>query len=763
MTLAHAQRALKRFFGYDTFRPMQADIVQSVLNNQDCLVLMPTGGGKSVCFQIPAVISEGVAVVVSPLIALMRDQVDNLQSIGIPAAYLNSSQNAAEQQNIQNALFEQKIKLLYVSPEKMVSAGFVSMLKSLKISLFAIDEAHCISSWGHDFRPEYAQMGFLKTQFPQTPLIALTATADRLTRADIVGRLALRDPQIFISSFDRPNLSLDVRPAQKRFEQIEDFLKRKTPRDAGIVYCLSRKTTEQIAEKLRAQGYRAEAYHAQLPHAVRARVQDEFLKDKIQIVCATIAFGMGIDKPNVRWVVHYNLPKNIESYYQEIGRAGRDGAAAETLLFYSFQDVQTYHDMFEQVDAANKEIQQAKLDRMMKFADAQMCRRKILLAYFNEYLEENCGNCDICRNPPLYIDGTKTTQIALSAVSRLKSECQASVNMSMLTDILRGSARQEIVSAGFDKIKTYGAGRGFSPAEWSSYLWQLIQMGYLEIAYEDYHRLRLTTSSRHVLFENQPVKLLKPISFQERKAEQERQEKLVSELLKQEREPRLRARNILFEALRQLRDGLAHEQGMALYMVFSNQTLEEMAAQMPTSETELRQISGVGEKKMEVYGDVFLKEIREFLADNPEFAATKPEPKSSVPAFFDKKPSLKVAKVVKEKPKEKAKEKEPKISSQYQTYALYQKGFTLWEVAEQREISQSTVRAHLLYCLERGEELREEELVSAAETTEILEAARKFGSDFRLRDIFEHLREEISYDKIRFALAFEKQRNKDNI
>ena len=446
MIIEKAKIALKKYFGYDNFRPMQADIVQSVYDLNDTLVLMPTGGGKSICYQIPAVTMEGVAVVVSPLISLMKDQVEGLQATGIKASFLNSSLSSSEQRAVEDDIFNQNIDLIYVSPEKIVSPNFLSLLKRVKIALFAIDEAHCISSWGHDFRPEYTQLKFIKRHFPTTPIIALTATADKATRKDIAAQLDMYQPKIFVASFDRPNLSLEVKPGQKKFEQIMQFVK-KRPNQPGIIYCLSRKNTENLADKLQMAGLDAKAYHAGLPPSQRSKVQEDFINDRTEIVCATVAFGMGIDKSNVRWVIHYNLPKNIESFYQEIGRAGRDGTNASTLLFYSFADIRTLREILTNSDSAQVDLKLAKLERMQQYAESLSCRRKILLNYFSEPFEKACGNCDVCKNPPQYFDGTVIAQKALSAVYRLKQR----VGSSMLIDVLRGSNRREIFDRGYNQ------------------------------------------------------------------------------------------------------------------------------------------------------------------------------------------------------------------------------------------------------------------------------------------------------------------------
>ncbi|MDX2068732.1 MAG: DNA helicase RecQ [Haliscomenobacter sp.] len=604
MNLDKAKLALKRYFGYDQFRPLQADIIKSIFSGKDALVLMPTGGGKSVCFQIPAVTLPGTCIVVSPLISLMKDQVEGLRANGIAAAFINSAIDSREQLRVEESFYAGELDLLYVSPEKLVSGNFVSILKRGKINLFAIDEAHCISAWGHDFRPEYTQMGMLKQHFPKVPVVALTATADKLTRKDIVDQLKLEEPGIFIASFDRPNLSLEVRPGQQRLQQIEDFV-RKHPKQAGIIYTLSRKAAEDIAEKLKQKGFKAEAYHAGLSPDRRSKIQDHFINDNLLIICATVAFGMGIDKSNVRWVIHYNLPKNLEGYYQEIGRAGRDGAKADTLLFYSFADVSMLRDIIQNGEnATQNEIQLVKLERMQQYAESLACRRRILLAYFSENLSENCGNCDICRNPPQSIDGTVIAQKALSAVYRLNEQ----VPMGMLIDVLRGSGRREIKQLGYDSIKTYGAGRDFSQWDWQHYIMQLINLGYLEVAYDAANVLRLTSASQEVLFKNRSVELFKPTSYKERQEEEKASSKIkVPTQLKKER-----LRDELFEYLRQIRKEIAQKEGIPPYLIFSDATLEEMAFHKPQTEDDMLAVSGVGEKKLVQFGYRFIKAIRNY-------------------------------------------------------------------------------------------------------------------------------------------------------
>ncbi len=444
---------LKEYFGYDSFRPLQKTIVDSVFEGKDNLVIMPTGGGKSICYQLPAILLPQITLVISPLIALMKDQVDGLTANGVPAAFLNSSQTESEQQEIFKQIDTNHLKLLYVAPESLQVID--RFLSDGKVSLIAIDEAHCISSWGHDFRPAYTQLGYLKNRFPSTPLIALTATADKATRKDICNQLNIPNAKKHIASFDRKNLSLDVRPGIKRFEQIQDFIENRK-NESGIIYCLSRKTTEEIAAKLKASGIKAEAYHAGIGHDERTKIQDDFINDTKQIICATIAFGMGIDKSNIRWVIHYNMPKNLEGYYQEIGRAGRDGLPSDTMLFHSYADVLQLQKFAS--NSGNEDVQLAKLDRMKQYSEALTCRRKILLSYFGELKQEDCGNCDICRNPPKFFDGTILAQKALSCIYRLKGKEPITV----IIDVLRGAQNEAVLEKNYNQLSTYGIGRDIS-------------------------------------------------------------------------------------------------------------------------------------------------------------------------------------------------------------------------------------------------------------------------------------------------------------
>lgn len=701
MNLDKARQALKQYFGYDEFRPMQAEIIQSIYDRKDNLVLMPTGGGKSMCFQIPAITMAGAALVVSPLISLMQDQVEGLRANGVKAAFLNSSLDSNEQRQVENDFFEGKLDLLYVSPEKVCSADFIPLLQRATISLFAIDEAHCVSSWGHDFRPEYTKLRFLKQQFPQIPMVALTATADRITRDDIVQQLQLNDANISLASFDRPNLSLEVRPGQRRKEQIIQFIKQR-PKESGIVYCLSRKSTEKIAEDLQKAGFNAKAYHAGLESTERSKVQDEFLKDDVPIICATIAFGMGIDKSNVRWVIHFNLPKNLENYYQEIGRAGRDGAPAATMLFYSYQDVMMLTEILKKNESENLEVQLAKLDRMKQYAESMACRRRILLTYFNEDHKENCGNCDICSNPPQAFNGTQIAQKALSAVYRVREQ----VGLGLLVDILRGSGRKDIRDRGYDQIKTFGAGRDIPTFTWQNYLSQLINLGYLDIAYDQYGVLRLTPASQRVLFEKETVELVRPATLKERK-EQEKEQ--VQKKTKAER-----VRDELFETLRQLRRKLAQEKGIPPYIIFSDATLEEMAASKPVTDKEFQSVSGVGDQKLRLYGDAFMEVILEYQAQRGK------------------------AKVG---------------SSHLITYELFQQGKSIAEIAEQRDIKETTVYSHLAACYQSGEPLDIHRLVSPAIISQVEKALPYLEKPVKLTALHELFDGEVDYISLRFAMA----------
>ena len=599
-TLSGAQEVLKHYFGYDAFRPMQAEIIESILSGRDTVVLMPTGGGKSICFQVPAILMRGTALVISPLISLMKDQVEALRQNGVKAAFLNSSLSGLEQRQVEDDLASGNLQLLYISPERLLAGHTVSVIQRAKINLIAIDEAHCISAWGHDFRPEYTKLGAVRDAFGDVPMVALTATADKVTRRDIVKQLGLRDPNLFVSSFDRPNLDLEVRPGKDRIKQIINWAKRR-PDQSGIVYCLSRKSTEMLADKLKARGINAEPYHAGLHERVRSSVQERFVRDELPVVCATIAFGMGIDKSNVRWVIHYNLPKNLEGFYQEIGRAGRDGGAAETLLFYSWADRTLLGDIIRDNNPKTAELQLAKLERMYQYATTVHCRRRLLLTYFGDDFRDNCGHCDICRNPPTPFDGTRIAQMALSGVARTDQR----ISQPTLVAILRGSQSPEIAMMGYADLRTFGAGREVAVRDWHYYIEQLIHQGLLEVAHDRRNQLKLTPAAEDVLFGERTVQLVK------REVKKEREEAAKKPALT--RHKLTGKSQDLFQRLRKLRLKLAREMGKPPYVIFNDTSLEEMSILQPTDAGSMKLISGVGDHKLRAYGDVFLKEIRDFV------------------------------------------------------------------------------------------------------------------------------------------------------
>ena len=696
--ILHAK--LKENFGFEKFRPNQEDIINCILSGQDTLAIMPTGGGKSICFQLPALLFPGITIVISPLIALMKDQVDGLKANGIEACFINSSQTEDERQFYIESLKSNVIKLVYIAPE---SLSFLdNIFNSLNISLIAIDEAHCISSWGHDFRPAYTNLGYLKNRFPSTPILALTATADKATRKDISQQLNLKNPKLFVASFDRKNLSLEVRPALDRVKQIIDFIQEK-PNESGIIYCLSRKTTEELAEKLQKLGVSAKAYHAGLDNAIRSKTQDEFINDDCKVVCATIAFGMGIDKSNVRWVIHYNLPKNIEGYYQEIGRAGRDGLPSETVLFESYGDVIQLQKFASQ--GLNAEVQLAKLERMKQYADALSCRRKILLSYFGELVTDNCGNCDICKNPPLFFDGTILAQKALSAIIRL----QETEPLPVIIDFLRGSKNAYIYEKEYQNLKTYGVGIDLSWYDWNQYLIQLINLGYCEIAFHKQNKIRLTSLAKKVLFEGEKVQLttVQKINIEKQEIKETKNKSVA---------------NSLFETLRKLRYEISKEESVPAYVIFSDAALRQMETERPMSDIELLAIDGVGKAKLEKYGDAFIKVIQDFQ-------------------------------------KAKGTKKKKEATTYKETLELYKNGLTVEEIAQKRKLGLSTIMSHLAKLYVDGAEIDLDSFISKEEVSQIADAQIKLESPNTLKPYFDYFEEKIDYGKIRLALAILEKEN----
>lgn len=649
-----ALETLSRRFGFSSFRTGQLEVIESVMNGRDTLVLMPTGGGKSICYQLPALLLEGCCIVISPLIALMSDQVDALRANGLPAAAINSLQDERDNGKAYDAALDGKLKLLYISPERLLQ-DLDLITSRLKISFIAVDEAHCISQWGHDFRPVYTSLSILKERFGNIPVMALTATADRLTREDISRALNLNDPYQFTGSFDRPNLSLKViQGAQKndRLRIISNLIY-KYPLDCGIVYCISRKKTEGMAKALSDAGFRTGCYHAGMSAEERTRMQREFVAGRLQVICATIAFGMGIDKSNIRWVVHNNIPGNIESYYQEIGRAGRDGLPAETILFYSYGDIITRRSFAD--ESGQRDINFSKLDFMQRYAEANVCRRRILLSYFSEQTEHNCGNCDNCLNPKPAFDGTILAQKALSAVIRVKS----SEGMNVIIEILRGMKPHEIISKGYDRLPTFGVGADLSVAEWHAYILQMIQLGLLETAYDDHAHLRPTPLGMQVLRGESRIELSVFVPFQyEEKRKRKKEQMAEAVTLSDEQKLEI--------ALKKLRSELSAASKTADYMIFSDATIAQLMKKKPVEPESLFGTEGLSLVKLQLYYRDILKAIRRTLGMKPSVATGWSDRISRI---------------------------------------MFDNGVSVEEIAEMRGISLSTVIGHLVKTTETGGEI----------------------------------------------------------
>ncbi|MEW8505728.1 MAG: DNA helicase RecQ [Candidatus Thiodiazotropha sp.] len=604
--MAHAREVLRHTFGYSDFRSSQEHIIGHLIDGGDALVLMPTGGGKSLCYQIPAIVREGTGIVISPLIALMQDQVNSLHQYGVRAAFLNSSLSPEEAAAVERTLLQGNLDLLYVAPERLLTAHTLELIHQSRIALFAIDEAHCVSQWGHDFRPEYMQLSLLHERFPQIPRVALTATADAPTRKEIVERLSLQEAAEFVAGFDRPNIRYQISENDGNArERLLRFIRDEHPGESGIVYCLSRRRVEETADWLRSRDIDALAYHAGLDNKTRQQHQNRFRQEEGVVVVATIAFGMGIDKPDVRFVAHLNLPKSIEAYYQETGRAGRDGEAADAWMVYGLQDVITLRQMQAASDADenHKRTERHKLDAMLAFCEITSCRRQALLAYFDDHLAQPCGNCDVCLQPPQTWDATVAAQMALSCVHRTGQR----FGVNYLIDVLLGKESERITGFGHHQVSTFGIGQDLTAAEWRSIYRQLIARGLLSVDLEGYGGLQLTQASRPVLRGETPLMLRKTRSMKPRKRTNQNRPPDVSE-----------ANQPLWQALRTLRLELAQAQGVPAYVVFHDATLIEMAERRPRDRQQLATVSGVGDHKLARYGDAFLRVLNDISESGRE-------------------------------------------------------------------------------------------------------------------------------------------------
>jgi ATP-dependent DNA helicase RecQ len=689
---------LKKVFGYEKFRPLQEEIINRTINGKDSFVLMPTGGGKSICFQIPALVLDGITIVVSPLISLMKDQVQALKSNGIKADFFNSSISSQEENEVINKAINGDLQLLYLSPEKLISVRN-TWLQQLNIKLVAIDEAHCVSMWGHDFRPEYTQLKVFRNSLPEVPFMALTATADKSARKDIEEQLGLTNSKLFISSFDRKNLSIEVRgqvQKKKKLQEIVNFIKRRKD-ESGIIYCLSRKNTEEVATYLKQDGHSVAFYHAGMNHEEREKTQTDFINDDTKIIVATIAFGMGIDKSNVRFVIHYNLPKNLEGYYQEIGRAGRDGLPSETMLYYNMRDFVLYSQFADA--GANTAMQKEKLNRMLQFAEAKSCRRKILLSYFGEHLTENCGNCDVCENPPKDFEGTILSQKALSGIARMKEKD----GITMLINVLRGSNNADIHTKQYFNLKTYGIGKDISFFDWRDYIIQMANQGLIEIMYAESSALKITPIGWKVLKGEKTIRLTTPVSAEDKK-----------KLQKPAKSTTIGETNHdLFTALKKIRYAIAKEEKMPAYIIFNDKSLKLMASELPTTENEFLAISGVGMNKMEKYGEEFMSIIRKFKN------VARPR----------------------------------KIPTTQKTFNLYKEGLLPAEIGERRSLSMTTIFSHLSQLYTEGKVIELEKYVTKQTVDQVRVAFNELDRKMELKPIYDKLNEQVPYSEIRLSIA----------
>jgi len=716
---SHLLSLLKQYFGFTSFRPLQEEIIRDALAGRDVFALLPTGGGKSLCFQLPAMARPGLTVVVSPLIALMKDQVDGLQAGGVPATFLNSSLDSGEGRGRLRGLHLGQYRLLYVAPERLMLSGFLSDLQRWNVSLLAIDEAHCISEWGHDFRPEYRQLAQLRDLFPAVPMLALTATATERVRKDIIKQLKLRDPCCYVASFNRPNLTYRVFAKEKPYQQALEFV-RTRPRESGIIYCQARKTAESLAERLNEDGVKARPYHAGLTSEQRTRHQELFLRDEARVICATIAFGMGINKPNVRFVIHYDLPKNIEGYYQETGRAGRDGLPSECLLLFNAGDVVKQLRFIDEKPPGERKIAREQLDQMVHYAESADCRRQVLLEYFGEdYSEENCQGCDNCVSPRETYDGTVEAQKFLSCIYRVRQKSGFDFGINQVVEVLTGADTENVRKWGHDRVSTYGIGRDHSRAEWKAIGRQLIRLGFVHQAAEKFNVLSLTPDGLTRLKQRQQVKLTKPVSAPEPATHK------VGEIACDE---------ALFERLRQLRKRLADERGLPPYIVFSDVSLRQMARYYPADKREFGRIAGVGDRKLRELGSVFLAEIAAHLQSNPRQIFADDSFAAPVPA------RARLGGTVLE------------------TLRRFRAGETVEAIARNRQLAPSTIYGHLADALQAGEPVELNRFLSGEEQREIEAAFEKAGYE-ALSPVFELLGGRYDYGRLRLVRAAQVREN----